>query len=174
MLRSFLVYSKVIELYTCIYEYIYMRVCIYVLFRYGLSEHIEYSALCCTVGPCCFSSVLYIIVTSANPLPLHPFPSPLPLHNHRSVFWHSQIWGSLYSLRNRPVPISLAAPNRFISWKVKAVLKGGWPLRCEMLSCGTWHLVPVDLGIFSHAMYWGSLADPGSRRESGSQAWSRC
>ena len=27
----------------------------YILFHYGLSQYIEYSSLCCTVGPCCLS-----------------------------------------------------------------------------------------------------------------------
>ena len=40
----------------------WMCVCIYILFQnlfYKLLQHIEYSSLCYTVGPCC-SSILYI------------------------------------------------------------------------------------------------------------------
>ena len=99
--------------------------------------------------PCWSLSILYTIVTSPGPLPLYPSPSPLRLGNHKSVFWHSQILSDLCSLRNRSGPTRLAAPNRFISWKVKVFLKGGWLLRCEMLWYRTWYLVPVDLAIFS-------------------------
>ena len=31
------------------------------LFHYDLSQDIEYSSLCCTVGPCCWS-ILYIVI----------------------------------------------------------------------------------------------------------------
>ena len=34
---------------------------IHILFQYGLSQDIDYSSLCYTVGPCCLS-ILYIIV----------------------------------------------------------------------------------------------------------------
>ena len=51
---SFLLYSKVIQLYICIFLF-------HILFHYGLSQDIEYSFLCYTVGPCCLS-ILYIIV----------------------------------------------------------------------------------------------------------------
>ena len=34
---------------------------IHILFQYGLSQDVEYSSLCYTVGPCCLS-ILYIIV----------------------------------------------------------------------------------------------------------------
>ena len=46
-------------------------ICIYMLFHinfhYSLSQDIEYSSLCCTVGPCCLS-VLYIVVSKAMSL----------------------------------------------------------------------------------------------------------
>ena len=57
---------------------------IYILFHYGLSQDIQYSSLCYTVGPCCLS-ILYIIVCyhicyysllSANPkLQIHHSPT---------------------------------------------------------------------------------------------------
>ena len=40
---------------------IHIYVLFHILFHYGLSQDIEYSSLCFTVGPCCLS-VLYIIV----------------------------------------------------------------------------------------------------------------
>ena len=56
-----------------IYIFIYMCVCIYLhththtlfyfLFHHGLSQDIEYSSLCCTVGPCCSSIVLILLST---------------------------------------------------------------------------------------------------------------
>jgi len=43
-------------------HYIYIHIhFFYILFHYGLSQNIEYSSLCYTVGPCC-SSTLYLIV----------------------------------------------------------------------------------------------------------------
>ena len=58
--------------------YLYMCVCVYflfhVLFHFGLLQDVEYSALCCTVGPRCLS-ILFIV--SANPkLLIYPFPHP--------------------------------------------------------------------------------------------------
>ena len=50
-----MLYSKVIQLY------IYIHILFHILFHYGLSQDIEYSSLCYTVGPCCLS-ILYIIV----------------------------------------------------------------------------------------------------------------
>ena len=72
MLCSFLVYSKVIQLYIDIY--------ILFIFYYCLLQDIEYinSSLCCTVGPCCLS-ILYIIVgicSSQTPNPSLPHPPP--------------------------------------------------------------------------------------------------
>ena len=32
---------------------------IYILLHYGLSQDIEYSSLCCTVGPCCLSILVF-------------------------------------------------------------------------------------------------------------------
>ena len=40
---------------------IYVYILFYILFHYGLSQNIEYSFLCYTVGTCCLS-ILYIIV----------------------------------------------------------------------------------------------------------------
>ena len=63
MLCLFLVYSKVIQLYTHTHTHIY--ICIYVLFHilfhYSLLKDIEYSSLCYTVGPYCLP-ILYIVV----------------------------------------------------------------------------------------------------------------
>ena len=78
MLCSFLVHSKVIQLYTRTYTYI----CIFlfqILFHYSLLQDIEYGSLCYTVGPCCLS-ILYTVVLSANPkLLIYPSLSPFPL-----------------------------------------------------------------------------------------------
>ena len=51
------VYGKVIHFYTHIYIYILFRI----LSHYGLSQDIEHSSLCYTVGLCCLS-ILHIIV----------------------------------------------------------------------------------------------------------------
>ena len=58
------------------YRYIYIL--FHILFHYGLSQDIEYSSLCYTVGPCCLS-ILYIIVClcpSQTPIPSLPYPCP--------------------------------------------------------------------------------------------------
>jgi len=45
--------------------YIYMYIhSFHINFHYYLSQDIEYSSLCCTVGPCCLS-ILYIVVSKA-------------------------------------------------------------------------------------------------------------
>ena len=40
---------------------IYMYILFEIVFHYGLSQDIEYSALCYTVGSCCLS-ILYLMV----------------------------------------------------------------------------------------------------------------
>ena len=57
MLCSFHMYSKEIQLYI----YIYIFFLFQNLFSHRLSQNIEQSSLCCTVGPC-WLSVLYIVV----------------------------------------------------------------------------------------------------------------
>ena len=59
--------------YTYIYIYTHTHILFHILFHYGLSQHIEYSSLCHTVGPCL--SLLYIIVgicQSQAPNSSHP------------------------------------------------------------------------------------------------------
>ena len=43
------------------FSFTYIYIPFYILFHYGLSQDIEYSSLCHTVGPCCLS-ILHIIV----------------------------------------------------------------------------------------------------------------
>ena len=53
----------------------YIYILLYILFHYGLSQGIDYSSLCYTVGPCL--AILYIIVCLCCPkLPILPFPTP--------------------------------------------------------------------------------------------------
>ena len=40
---------------------LYIYILFQILFHYSLLQDIEYSSLCCTVGPCCLS-ILYIVV----------------------------------------------------------------------------------------------------------------
>ena len=42
---------------------------LHILLYYGLSQDIEYSSLCCTVGPCCFLHLIYskIALVVKNP-----------------------------------------------------------------------------------------------------------
>ena len=63
--------QKVIQL--CIYIYILFHI----LFHYGLSQGIDYSPLCYTVGPCL--SILCIIVWICSPQTPTPGLSYLPL-----------------------------------------------------------------------------------------------
>ena len=59
---------NVVDLQCCVnfcrtakwFSYTYIYILFYILFHYGLSQDIEYSSLCYTVGPCCLSS-LYIL-----------------------------------------------------------------------------------------------------------------
>ena len=68
------------DIYMCIY--IHIDILFQILFHYRLLQDIEYSSLCCTVGPGCLS-ILYIVVCTCQ------FPSPnlslLPLlpSNHK-------------------------------------------------------------------------------------------
>ena len=56
-----------------------IHICIlsHIIFHYGLSQDINYSSLCYTIGPC-GPSFLYIIVCIYQPkFPAHPSPCPL-------------------------------------------------------------------------------------------------
>ena len=69
-----------------IYTWIY-RILFHVLFHYGLSQEAEYSSLCRTAGPCCFSfcilcTNLHLLILNAHCIP--PLPSIL-LGNHGSL-----------------------------------------------------------------------------------------
>ena len=67
MLCLFLVYSKLIQFYVCVYTYIY--ICIYthiyilfqILFRCTLLQETEYSSLCYSVGPYCLSTLRTVV-----------------------------------------------------------------------------------------------------------------
>ena len=63
----------------------YLYIFFYILFHYDLSQDIEYSSLCCTVGPCCWSS-LHIIVCIPK-LPIQPSPISFPLGKRKSVLY---------------------------------------------------------------------------------------
>ena len=80
MLCEFLLYSKVILLYIYIHFF-------QILFHYGLLQVTEYSSLCYIVGPCCLSILcnsLHLLNPNSQSL---PSPAPLPLGNHKSVFY---------------------------------------------------------------------------------------
>ena len=69
MLCYFLLYSRVTQLYTCLHSF--------VLFHPGLSQTIEYSFLCYTVGPCSLSIVYKLVCICWLQTP-SPSPSLLP------------------------------------------------------------------------------------------------
>ena len=50
--------SSVQQNYSVMILYIYIHTYTYILFHYGLLQDIEYSSMCCTVGPCLL--ILYI------------------------------------------------------------------------------------------------------------------
>ena len=66
---KFLFNWSIVDLQCCVnfcctanwFSYTYIYILVHILFHYGLSQDIEYSSLCCTVGPCCLS-ILCIIV----------------------------------------------------------------------------------------------------------------
>ena len=83
-LCSFLLYIKVIQLYTHTHTHTHAHTHTHsffnILFHYGLPQETGYSSLCYTVGPCCLS-VLNVIVwiyqpQAPSPSLSHPF-SPL-------------------------------------------------------------------------------------------------
>ena len=94
-------YSKVIQLWVCVYTYIFFQIYIWILFHYGLSHDVEYGSMCCTVGPClstCLSTLytvyllvylffiyssVYLLIPDSSLIPPHP---PSPLGNHKFAF----------------------------------------------------------------------------------------
>ena len=97
----FLLYNKVIQFYTYIYIYIYIYIYtqFHILFHCGLSQDIEYSSLCYTVGLCCFSTLGIRVCIYSSQLPIHPSPIPtsLPLSKHESVLYVCQSIECLHS-----------------------------------------------------------------------------
>ena len=53
----FLAYSELIQFCVCMYVYVYTHIAFHILSHYVLSQDIEYSSLCCTVGPSCLSTI---------------------------------------------------------------------------------------------------------------------
>ena len=89
-----LIYSVVFMLHstvTCSYP-AHSVIRRHILFHDSLSQDVEQSSLCYTVGSCLY--ILYIIVcTCLSPkLPVLPSPLPLPLSNHKSVLY---VWESV-------------------------------------------------------------------------------
>ena len=80
MLYQFLLYSREIQLY------IYIRILLNILFHHALSQDIEFSSRCYTVGPCL--ALPYVIVCIYQPkLLIHPSPLlSLLLGNQGSLF----------------------------------------------------------------------------------------
>ena len=64
------------------YIYIFFIIC-HILFNYGLSQDIGYSALCYTVGPCGLS-ILILAFTNLK-FPIHPSATLQPPDNHESA-----------------------------------------------------------------------------------------
>ena len=99
-------------------SYIYIHILFHILFHYSLSQDIEYSSLCSTVGPCCWSS-LYILVCICSPsLPIHP--SPLATK-------------SLFSMS---VKSSYSWQQNTLVWKLDICHWGQASKRCEYLPAG--------------------------------------
>ena len=69
--------------------YIYIRIYIlfHTLFHYGLSQDIEYSSPCYTIGPCCLSVLYKILCICQSQTPNPSLPHPLPLGNHKSILY---------------------------------------------------------------------------------------
>ena len=78
-------YGKVIQFYT----YIFMYIPFQIVFPYRLLQHIEYSSLCYTVGPC-WSSIVYTLVSICWYQPPNLPHPPFLLGNHMFVFYVSK------------------------------------------------------------------------------------
>ena len=78
-------HSRVTQLYT--HTYIYVCVLFHILFHYGLSQDIEYSSMCNTVGTSCLSILymsLHLLIPSSQFFP--SLPPPLGNHKRLSAF----------------------------------------------------------------------------------------
>ena len=73
-------------------SYTHIQILFYIIFHYDLSQDIEYSSLCNTVGPC-WLSILYIIVCICWP--------QTPIHLFSTAAWQPQVcslplWACFY------------------------------------------------------------------------------
>ena len=87
ILKYLTIYGKYIDLQCCVnfsctakgFSYMYIYIFFHILSYYGLSQDIECSSLCYTVGLCRLF-ILYLQFVSANPtLSIHCLPPPFPL-----------------------------------------------------------------------------------------------
>ena len=94
MLFYFLLYRTVTHthMYICVSLYTHVYILLHIVFHYGLSQDIEYSSLCSTVGPFC-TSIRYAMVFLSLLIPnSQSFSSP-PLRNHKHIVY---VWESVF------------------------------------------------------------------------------
>ena len=91
MLCQFLLYSILTQ------SYIYIHSFSHTIFHHVLSQEIEYSSLCCTIGPHSLSILNAAVVYVYQPQTPHPSHStPLPFGNHKSVLYVYESVSILY------------------------------------------------------------------------------
>ena len=74
--------------YIFILYVIYTHILSHSLFHYDLSQDIDYSSLCFTVGPCCLSILnIYQFASAVPKLPVRSTPISPPPGNHSSVLY---------------------------------------------------------------------------------------
>ena len=84
--KKYLFYWNIVDLQCCVhffcivqwFSYPYIYIIFHILFHYGLSQEIEYSSLCYTVGPYCLSITDIILCICQSQIPSLSLPTPLP------------------------------------------------------------------------------------------------
>ena len=121
MLCYFLVYSKVIQIYSFSYS-----------FPYGILEDIEYGSLCFIVGPCCLS-ILYVVVHICR-RQWRPTPVLLPgrPHGRRSLvgcsLWCHEKSDTTEWLHFHALEKEMATHSSVLAWRILGTTEpGGLP-----------------------------------------------
>ena len=165
---KFLFYSSIVNLQCCVNfcctakwsSYTYLYIFSHILFLYDLSQDIEYSSLCYTVGPYCLSILYLPLILYPVQLPHAGWVQPPPLRSHRphatlltkhlSWCFPLQLWAPWRSrqlLFFRSLVYSSGSDTQHVSWKRFVELGLGFTSKNDNL-CKSF--VKTALGIFLH------------------------